>query len=160
MGYTQEMKNPTNFWSSFEQYARKTTERSPLSWSQLVLPLTVLVVGLSVLTAKNSLVGARNTREAIEVAVKRGDYKTAQELYEKSKTGKEEKVLGIMSELEEVVYPELVVERKISALQDKLSEYPGNREIYLSLAELYRQIGNTESAAEYREKARILDPNN
>jgi tetratricopeptide (TPR) repeat protein len=115
---------------------------------------------LSWAASKNSLAGARTQNEAIKKAAEQGDYQTAQALYEEMNSGSTEPVLGVMSEIETLVYPERKVEQRISELLLKLEEYPGNREIYLSLAELYSQIGNEESAQEYREKARILDPNN
>lgn len=160
MSYTQEMKSSDSFWQSLEKYTWKTVSRSPLSWPQVVVPMIVLILLLSITSAKNSLSNARSTAEAIRAATERGDYQTAKSLYEKMTGTGKDPVLGLSSELEELVYPERRVEQRISELSLKLEEYPGNREIYLTLAELYSQIGNQEIAQEYREKARILDPNN
>jgi tetratricopeptide (TPR) repeat protein len=107
------------------------------------------VVVSSVVSAKNSVVGVTRLEAVVERSAKLGDYQLARGLWNES-----------MGELEDVVYPERKIERRIADLEIKLGEYPGNRQIYLALAELYAQLDNAERAAEYREKARILDPNN
>lgn len=155
------MKKDLNFWLSLELYLRNVVKRSPIRWQWVGVGLVGLVLFTSLLNVKNSIVGVKNTREAIELAVSRGDYETAQELFNhKSQMTNSQMVLGVDSELEDKVYPERKVERKIAELEEKLKEYPSNREIFLQLAELYGQIGNQEKSDEYREKARILDPNN
>lgn len=94
----------------------------------------------------------------VKRAADSGDYQSAQKLWDET-----------MPELEDKVYPERKVEREIAELEQKLEEYPGNREIFLMLGELYGELDGVrageprpygEMAAEYREKARILDPNN
>jgi tetratricopeptide (TPR) repeat protein len=154
------MKKEMNFWRSLEEYSWKVVKRNPLPWQWVGIGLIVIVLLTSAVSAKNSMVGARNIREAIEIAVSLGDYETAQALFDKMLDSRSKMlVLGAESELEDKVYPERVVERRVIELEDKLEIYPGNREIYLSLATLYQTLGNQEIADEYREKARILDPN-
>lgn len=115
-----------------------------------------MVLAASWGNVKNSTVGARGMGEVIERAASLGDYELAEKLY-KSAAGN---VLGAESELEDVIYPEKVVERRIGELEEKLVQYLGNREIYLAIADLYEQLGEAEKSGEYREKARVLDPNN
>lgn len=122
------------------------------------------VVGVIIITSwayhEISVVGERDTRSVIERAAKQGDYQTAQALFEKTlDERRQSSVLGAVSELEDRVYPERVIARRIAELEIKLEEYPANKEIYLMLTSLYGQLGNTEKSDEYREKARILDPN-
>jgi len=132
--------------------------------------MVVVVMVSSFLNVKNSTVGARELRDVIEKAVERGDYETARKLFDRYQTIDDRfKVLGAETELEDKVYPERVVERRIAELEGRLEEYPGNREIYLILANLYQQLEGTrvdtgvdpykDKATEYREKARVLDPN-
>ena len=68
-------------------------------------------------------------------------------------------ILGVESELEELVYPETKLQREIEKWEKKLGEYPSNREIMRGLATLQEQAGNMERATELREQIRILDPN-
>jgi tetratricopeptide (TPR) repeat protein len=157
------MKKDLNFWRSLEEYGWKVVGRGPLPkyWQWIGIGLVGLVISLSSLGAKNSLVGARSAREAINIAVETGDYETARELLNnQSSIINNQTVLGAQSELENKVYPEKAVERKIAELEQNLEKYPGSREIFMSLAGLYDQLNNQELAAEYLEKARVLDPNN
>ncbi len=110
---------------------------------------------MSFLNVKNSVVGAENIHQVIEKAARLGDYETAKELYESCIVPWCQSITG----LEDKVYPERVVERRISELEQKLESYPENIQIYLMLADLYGQIGSGERSNEYREKARVLDPN-
>ena len=155
------MKKVEGFWGSLEQYMGKVIARSPLSeyWRHLGIGLVLVVVVSSAASAKNSVVGATSLEAVVEKAARLGDYETARKLWSES-----------MSDLEDAVYPERKVERRIAELEGKLEEYPGNRQIYLGLADLYEQLAGTrvdagvdpykDKAEEYREKARILDPNN
>ena len=145
------MKKSVGFWGSLEQYLGKVIERSPLPryWRWMGIGLVLVVVVSSAVSAKSSVVGATSLAAVVEKAARLGDYQLAQELWNES-----------MSGLGDLVYPERKVERRIAELEAKLVEYPGNRQIYLALTELYGQMGNSERADEYREKARILDPNN
>ena len=113
------------------------------------------MMGMSLINVKNSVVGARDLREVSLKAAEKGDYPLAERLY--MTEGRQ--VLGASSELEDKIYPERVVERRIRALETKLEEYPGNREILVVLARLYEEIGNSEEGREYLEQARVLDPN-
>lgn len=147
------MKKKERFWRSLEKYGYGVARRSPLPWPYVGLALIIVVIAVSWGNVKNSVVSARNVRDVIEKAVNRGDYQTAKELLTN------DGVLGVESELEDKVYPERVVERRIGVLEEKLKEYPENRDIYLALADLYGQLDNQEKSDEYREKARVLDPN-
>jgi tetratricopeptide (TPR) repeat protein len=106
------------------------------------------VFGVSLKYSNDSGVGARNIREVVEVAAKRGDYATARSLWDDS-----------MSDLEDMVYPERKITERIEELTQNLEMYPESIEIYQAIAELYEQIGNTEKAQEYSERARVLSPN-
>lgn len=155
------MKKSSGFWISLEKYGQRVIGRSPLPqfWPWLGVGLVVILLVGSGLGRKESLVGATSRSEAIKRAAKLGDYQTAAELLEQGREIKEDKVLGVESELEEIVYPEMIVWRRIEELEEKLEVYPGSKEIYLMLTSLYLQLGQLERADEYREKARILDPN-
>lgn len=157
------MKIGGDFWESLEKYVGQVLGRSPLPryWPWVGVALIVVVLLASAWNMKNSTVGVSDLREVISLAAERGDYPLARKLLTKQQTNETiyEPVLGAESGLEDKVYPERVVERRIVELEIKLTEYPENKEIYLILASWYDQLGNAEKASEYREKARILDPN-
>ncbi len=144
------MKKVDGFWGSLEQYTWKVVERSPLPqhWQWMAVGIVLVVFVGSAVGAKSSVAGATRLEAVVEKAARLGDYQLAQELWNEP-----------MSGLEDLVYPERKVERWIVELEAKLEQYPGNRQIYLTLADLYKQLGNSEKSDEYREKARILDPN-
>ena len=122
--------------------------------------VVVVVLLSSFLNVKNSVVGAENITRVIGKSASAGDYKLADTLYRQYRvSGIEYRVLGAESELEDRVYPEKVVERRIAGLEGKLTEYPDNKELYLELSRLYGEIENEERAQEYWERARVLDPN-
>ena len=160
--YTQEMKKSDKFLQSLEQYIYKTAGRSPLPWPWIGMGVVGIALLLSLLNVKNSVAGAQNTRELIVRASARGDYEKARELLTAQQTNEltSKGVLGVESELEDKVYPEKVVERKIVELEDRLEQYPNHFEIIQELSRLNSLVGNTDKSSEYREKARILDPNN
>ncbi|MFH1244536.1 MAG: tetratricopeptide repeat protein [bacterium] len=154
------MKHDQSFWRSLEKYGWRVVRRSPLPWQWIGVGLVVSVMGTSMINGKNSVVGARDLREVSGKAAERGDYQTAQKLYARCQvTQCHEQVLGAETELEDKIYPEKVVERRVRELETKLEDYPGNKEIFVTLAELYREIGDIERAQEYLEQARVLDPN-
>jgi tetratricopeptide (TPR) repeat protein len=164
VSYTQEMKRQLDFWTSLEQYGWKVAKRSPLPWYYVGLGLVGMSLLFSALNVKNSMVGEKNLQQVIEKAAEKGDYSKAQELWESYEHSPKniqgsELVLGTTSEIEDKIYPEKVVERRLIELTDKLNEYPENKEVYLELARLYEEIGKEESAQEYFELARVLDPN-
>lgn len=158
IGYTQVVKKkqkPKKFWESLEQYTYRRIAKIPVRWEWLAMGLVGVVVGFSIVSGYGkspTLTGER--REIIEEAAEQGDYQAAEEIYKANV-----EVLGTSTELEEKVYPVKALERKIGELEHKLEEYPENREIYLMLEDLYNQMENPEKASEYREKARVLDPN-
>lgn len=100
-----------------------------------------------------TLTGKRE--DVISEAVKIGDYETAQEIYEQSR------VLGakIDNSLEERIYPKRMIRQEITRYERLLSQYPGQRDIFLNLADLYEKVGQAEMKDYYLEKARELDPN-
>jgi len=163
--YTLGVKKNRGFWRSLEKYSWGVARRSPLPYTWIGVGIVLSMMGMSLVNVRNSTVGARELQDVIEKAVERGDYFLAEHLYQTE--GKQ--VLGSSSELEDKIYPERVVERRIAELGGRLEEYPGNREIYLILANLYQQLEGTRvdtgvdsyknKATEYREKARVLDPN-
>lgn len=150
VSYTQEMKKLNGFWESLEQYVLTVVGRSPLPkhWQWVVVGLALVVIITSLASTKISTVGATSLEAVVKKATMVGDYTTARKYWSES-----------MAELEDGVYPERKVERRIEELEAKLLEYPGNKQIYLGLAQLYDQLGNAEKSDDYREKARILDPN-
>lgn len=143
------MKRKESFWNNLEKYGWSVVRRSPLPWAWIGVGIVLSIMVISLVYGGQSVVGARNIEQVIGVAARQGDYQTAQKYWSES-----------MGEIEDIVYPERKVERRIAELEQKLDEYPGNRQIYLALGELYGELGNSERAEEYREKARILDPNN
>ncbi len=156
------MKRKYSFWVDLERYTWKKLQvlspALPMAGSGLI----VVVIIASVLNANSSVVGARDPRELVERAARVGDYESAREMLNvlKSQMTNSQMKQGSESELERLVYPERVIEREIEKYEDLLLTYPGNLEIYLTLSQLHAEIGNDERAAEYRENARILDPNN
>jgi len=158
------MKNELNFWRSLEKYVWRVVEKStlPRYWREIAIGLVLTVLLTSLKYAKYSAVGQTTTYDLITKAAQIGDYETAQRLYENCKVSQCPDID------EELVYPERKLEKRIAELENKLEQYPGNREVYLSLANLYDQLKDErageprpygEMAAEYREKARVLDPN-
>lgn len=148
--------NKINFWLSLEQYLWKLVDRSPLPhyWRHIGLGLVLIVLLTSLNYARYSAALAVTPKDIVVRAAQIGDYEIARRLYESCA------VPQCQSVTEELVYPERKVERKIADLEQKLEEYPGNREIFLMLGEMYGQLGDEEMAEEYHEKARVLDPNN
>jgi hypothetical protein len=163
--YTREMKKSDGFWQSLEHYVYKTAGRSPLPWSWVGIGAVAIAMLLSLLNVKNSVASAENTREIIEKASERGDYETARKYFEQQVAS--EDVLGANSDpstdeasLENKVYPDRAVEHRILELEEQLRKTPNHFEMFLELSRLNKLIGQEEPANEYREKARILDPNN
>jgi tetratricopeptide (TPR) repeat protein len=143
------MKKVQGFWASLERYLWKAVGQSPLPYTWVGVAVVMIVLVASMIGDGASVVGATSLKAVVEKAARLGDYGLARELWSES-----------MGELEDIVYPERKVERRIEELTQKLEEYPGNRQIYLGLSELYGQLGNREKSEEYREKARVLDPSN
>ncbi len=146
------MKRAVGFWISLENYTWKVIVRSSPTLPWLWVGLVFLVISTSLITSKRSLAGAEGRVEAAVVAASVGDYDVAQSLWEKQIP--EERLA------EDMIYPERVVEREITKYQELLAKYPGHRDIYLVLSQLYSQIGESEQAQSYLEMVRELDPNN
>lgn len=145
------MKKNLEFGEAIELYLRKVVGRSPLPWPVIGIGLILIVFGVSLKYSKYSAVGARNIREMVEVAAKRGDYQTARELLNHY-------TIEPLDQLEDLVYPERKISKRIEELTQSLEIYPESREIYQALAKLYGQLGDGERSQEYLEKAWILDP--
>lgn len=155
------MKNKLNFWFSLEIYLRKVVGRNPIPYTYIGILIVSFVLIASIFNVKNSVVDLDSVSQVIIKSAESGDYILAEQLFNKLEVEQSgSNILGFQSDLEDKVYPEKIVERRIFQLESKLVEYPGNRQIYLELASLYIQIGNEGQSHEYREKARILDPNN
>lgn len=161
VSYTQEMKRDNHFWSSLEEYSRVVAKRSPLPSSWIVTGVAALIIVASIFGVKASFASITTYSDAALRAASLGDYPSAKKFFNAStKMLSNDSVLGVKSELEDKIYPENIVEKKIIELEEKMTIYPGNREIFIELSALHAQLGNQEIADEYREKARILDPNN
>lgn len=154
------MKSETNFWRSLEKYTWEVAKRTPLPWSVLGVVFICFVLLFSLLNGKNSVVTARSIEDIIEKAGRSGDYETASQLFENRTLDNYSRVLGVATELEDIVYPENILYRSLTELTQKLDEYPNHFEMLLEISRLYTLLENKEQADEYREKARILDPNN
>lgn len=155
------MKKRGGFWLSLESYTWKVVGRVAPTLPYFGVGIMVLVMGASIMSAKTSLAGAYDLREASIKAARVGDYAKAQALWNQQLTiTNDQRVLGNMSEEEDLVFPERVVEREIQKYEAMLQEYSGHRDIYLALATLYAQINRSEEAQKYYGLARELDPNN
>ncbi len=155
------MKKQRSFWGDLENYTWKMVGRVSPALPYLAIAIIGVVIISSLRAMRGSVASAHDLREATIIAAKVGDYSKADELWNtQASIINNQSVLGIESELEELVYPERVIERDIEKYEDLLIEYPGNRDIYVALSKLYREIGNEERSAENWESARILDPNN
>lgn len=154
------MKESPGFWLSLESYTWKIIERVSPTLPWLGVGIFALIITMSTYDAKASLVSASGLVEAALRAAYVGDYAIAQDLWERQMIKEEASVLGVESELEDRVYPERVVEREIEKYEGLLTKYPGHRDIYLTLANLYGQIDKSEQSEQYLELARELDPNN
>jgi tetratricopeptide (TPR) repeat protein len=146
------MKKNLGFGEAIELYLRKVVGRSPLPWPVIGIGLIIIVFGVSLKYSRDTVVGAKNIQDVVELAAKSGDYQTARELLKHYN-------IEPLDQLGELVYPERKVQNKIDELEQSLEIYPESREIYLAIAELYKQLGNAEKASKYLEKARILSPN-
>lgn len=155
------MKKSENFLQSLEQYVYRTIKRNPLPWPWMGIGVIAIAMLISLGNVKNSNISARNTREVIQNAAGRGDYETARELLDHYTIRPlNDLVLGVESELEDLTYPEKKVGRKIAELESQLERYPNHFEILLELSRLEALIGKDEQSLNYREMARVLDPNN
>lgn len=153
--------NKNSFIDSLNNYTWKRLKTLPIKWGWVGVGIAASIIVISWSYSGQTMVGVRSEREAIEKAARLGDYKLAQELYEKCHVSQchDGKVLGADSELEELVYPERKVEKEITKYEELNVKYPENRDILLMLSQLYNEIGNVEKSTEYREEARVLDPN-
>ena len=154
------MKRELGFIQSLERYGwRIITKISP------ALPYVGVTILGAMMIASGwrgyaSVASAQSLSEASLRAVAVGDYETARRLYEGcQQTECQTRVLGAESEIEERLYPERSVERAIQKYEKLLEQYPGHRDLYLTLFELNESIGRSEEAGRYREEARKLDPN-
>lgn len=155
------MKKQVGFWLSLESYTWSVIGRVAPTLPYFGMGLVILVMGASLLSAKTSLAGVGSLREASIKAAGIGDYATAQALWNvhQLQITNDKLVRGAESEVEDLIFPERVVEREIEEYESLLEQYPGHRDIYWTLAQLYQRV-SPEQARIYWEKARQLDPNN
>lgn len=154
------MKQRASFWRSIERYGWRAIERIAPLLPALVITTIVLTMIVSFTSQKTSVASLHSLTEVVEKAARIGDYALAQKLDREVKGLTTNEVLGVNSELEDLIYPERLVLREIERYKQLLALYPGHRDIYLTLAELYEQVSEYEAANEYWELARTLDPNN
>jgi tetratricopeptide (TPR) repeat protein len=147
------MRQDLSFWRGLERYFLRVMQRSPLPYAWVALGGICLVVIVSLMQSSNSLASARNLEDVVVTAASRGDYGLAQTVFEQIQDP------TFKHQVEDLVYPERKIEARIAELEQKLLEYPEHREIYLLLSNLYGQLNQDDKSDEYREKARILDPN-
>ena len=151
--YTQEVEQERGFFGSFEVYFRRVVGKSTLPYLWAAIGMVALVLGVSLWQGKYSLSGATNMSQVVQRAAQNGDYALAQRLYGQCAVPQCQSVTDL-------VYPEKKIDQRIADLEGKLTQYPGDRDIYLALARLYAVRGNTAQAQSYSEQARILAPNN
>lgn len=155
------MKRELSFWHDLESYTWKISARLSPALPWLGTGIVLFAITISMFGLKESMVGAHGLVDGAMRAAKVGDYVLARRLYEKQYTQEDsEQVRGVRSEAEELIFPERQVEREIARYEDLLNQYPGHRDIYLALAQLYSQIKRTQQAELYYNLARELDPNN
>lgn len=159
--YTQEMKSEDGFFDNLGRYGLRVLERSrlPLYWRWIAIGLICIAMATSWSARDISVAGEIRVDEIAVKAASVGDYEAARKLLNQYADEPAARQGGSLNHLEELVYPERKVERKIAELEARLVEYPGNRQIYLLLADSYDQIDHSEKSSEYLEKARVLDPN-
>ena len=122
------MKKQVGFFGSFENYTWKVVKRASPSLPYFVAGFILLVIGSSIVSSKASLAGARDLREASIRAARVGDYTKAQAMWS------DQLEKGTISEVEDIVFPYLVIEREIAKYEEMLERYPGHRDIYLVLS--------------------------
>ena len=94
--------------------------------------------------------------ELISLAIKHGDLGFARSEYER---GIVDKVLGANTEIEDKLWPERVIRRRIEELEEELKTGIESREVNLRLMVLYLELGDKERAKEYFLSAERIDPN-
>jgi pentatricopeptide repeat protein len=155
-------KRDVRFADSLEKYVYLKISHPPIPWIWVGIGLIATILGASLAAGyfhSSQLSG--DTRSMIEAAARQGDYETARTLYAQMLDSRfKNHVLGVNSDLEELVYPEKKVENEIALREQRIEKYPHSRDLLLGLSTLYAEIGDSRKAAEYREDARILDPNN
>lgn len=142
------MGKSRHFFASLEAYGWARIRKTPLPWSYVGIVLIITILILSVASNNQSSVKARTMTELVEMAAQRGDYSTAEKYFDES-----------MNFIEELVYPKRKIERRIVELREKADQYPESVDLYIGISKLYQQLDEIELASEYREKARILSPN-
>lgn len=150
-----------SFGRSFELYFYRRIKAFPISWQWLGTVLAASVIIASLLCGyfrSTSLFGG--APDIIRYAAEKGDYRLADSLYRLSLHPLTSPILGAFTDLESIVYPEKSLLHEIDKQEKLLERYPGSRDILIRLSRLYQEIGETEKATVYWERARSLDPNN
>lgn len=124
------------------------------------IALLLAVVLMSLGYRQQSLAWERGWQEAALGAAERDDYKTAQAIWtEREEEENTTNILGVESRLMEQIYPELALARMAAEYEDLNNEYPGSRDILLSLFRLERALGQEQRANDYIEQIKAIDPN-
>lgn len=157
----REGRRTEKFWANLEKYVYGRAGRLRGKWQWGGVGIAMGVIGVSVVSGYfNSPTLSADVETIIREAAKSGDYTLAQELYRENYESRiKNNVLGLQSDLDELVYPERKLEREIAEWEEKLARYPTHRDMLLALAELELAAGNVETARQYWEEARKLDPN-
>lgn len=142
------MGNSRHFLASLEAYGWARIKKSPLPWSYVGITLIFALLIICVASDNQSTTKARTKTELVKMAVQRGDYSTAEKYFDER-----------MNSIEDLVYPRRKIERRIVELREKADQYPESVDLYVGISKLYQQLDESELASEYREKARILSPN-
>lgn len=158
------MKKKLGFEGAIVRYILSVWERSGLRiakkfyiknaktiWMGASIVLITMVFANSLKASKYSYASIDDTPLAIEKAIMMGDYALAQKLYE---TCNQEECLALY----ERAYPTETTLKKIESIESKLTEYPGNLDIYTMLEAMYRQVGNMTLADYYLSQIKLLDP--
>lgn len=151
------------FFQQLEKYVFGKLRSLPFSFEFLVIGLFVLAVSGSIVLFNESKTvldaGAYPTEksvisELIADASRRGDYETAEKVYE------EQKVLGISSDnnLEYLVYPDRYVGYMANQFEKLVGESPYWRDGLSVLFDLYSFAGDLEKTFLYKERVEWLDP--
>lgn len=90
------------------------------------------------------------------LAAQESDFTLAQQLYAKVDT--DQLVLGAKTEAEEIIFPELKLERELGTTLAQAKVHP-SRTLYLNLAILEWRLNHNTNARGYLNLARAIDPN-
>lgn len=160
-GHAHAVEGSIGFGTSLEAYIYNRIAKPHVKWDWVATALAVAAIIVSVSAGyfrSTPLFGGQI--ETIKWAAQHGDYTLADRLVKSQDLGTQNSILGTGTDLEELVYPERIIEREIGIQEKRLELYPGHRDLLMAIALLYRELGNQDKFDELWEQARILDPNN